>query len=55
MVHQASRDTAYSKAACYQMTLLTGGKRSRMRMKVQGSLMQVRFIEIRQVFAKKEK
>ena len=42
-------------AACNQLTLLTGGKNSRMRMKVQGRLMQARFIEIHQVFAKKKR
>ena len=35
--------------------LLTGGKNSRMRMKVQGLLMQARFVEIHQVFSKKKK
>ena len=34
--------------------LLTGGKISRMRMKVQVRLMQARFIKIHQVFAKKK-
>ena len=34
--------------------LFTDGKNSRMRMKVQGRLMQARFIEIHQVFAKKK-
>ena len=31
-------------AACHQLTLLTGRKKSRMRMKVQGRPMQARFI-----------
>ena len=40
---------------CHQLTLLTGGeKKSRMRMKVQGRLMQVRFIEIHHIFHEKK-
>ena len=35
----------------HQLTLLTGGKHSRMRMKLQGRLMQANFIYIQQVFA----
>ena len=41
------------KCCCPQLTLLTGGKNSRMYMNVQGRLMQARFIQIHQVFAKK--
>ena len=44
----------YSNAASHQLTLLTGRKNSRKRMKVQGRLMQVRFIEMHQMFAKKK-
>ena len=43
-----------SNAACHQLTLLTGGKNSSLCMKVQGRLMQARFIEIDQVFAKRK-
>ena len=46
-------NTTSLNAACHQLTLLTGGKNSRMRMEVQGRLMQARFIEIHQVFEKK--
>ena len=46
--------TPHSNAVCHQLTLLTDRKNSRMRMKVQGRLMQARFIEIHQVFAKKK-
>ena len=35
-----------SKAVCKQLTLLEGGTNSRMRMKVQGRLMEEHFIEI---------
>ena len=45
--------TPHSNPACHQLTLLTVGKNPRMRIKVQGRLMQVRLIEIHQVFAKK--
>ena len=40
----------HSNAVCHQLELLTGGeKKSRMRMKVQGCLIQMHFIEIHQV------
>ena len=42
----------HSNAACHQFTLLTGGKISRMRMKVQSHLNQAR-IEIHEVFEKR--
>ena len=44
-----------SKHYLTQLMLLTGGKNSRMRMKVKRRLKQVRFIEIHQVFGKKKK
>ena len=37
----------------HQLTLLTGGKNSRKRMKVEGRLMQARLIEIHQVFTER--
>ena len=40
----------------HQLTRLTGGeKKSHMRIKVQGCLLQASFIEIHQIFAKKKK
>ena len=44
----------HSNAAYHQLTLLIGGKNSSMRVRVQGRLMQVLFIEIHQVFEKKK-
>ena len=44
----------HSNAACHQLMLSTGGKNSCISMKVQSCLIQVCFIEIHQVFAKKK-
>ena len=43
-----------SLKCCLPLTLLKGGKNSRMRMKVQGRFMQAHFVEIHQVFTKKK-
>jgi hypothetical protein len=43
----------HSNATCHQLTLLTGGKKTRMHMKVQGRLMQVHFIQKHEVLKKK--
>ena len=50
--NQTKALNTHSNADCHQITLLTGWKKSRMRMKVQSRFMQTRFIEIHQVFAK---
>ena len=47
------RMTGSSNAACHKLTLLTGGKKLRMRMTIHGRLLQAHFIEIHQVFEKK--
>ena len=44
--------TPHLNAAYHELTQLTDGKNSRMRMDVQGRLLQVCLIEIHQVFAK---
>ena len=50
-----TRALPHSNAACNQLTLLISGKNSRMRIKVQGRLMQARFFELHQVFANKKR
>jgi hypothetical protein len=47
-------NTTSSNAACHQLTHLTGRKNSRMLMKIQGSPMQARFIEIHRFSQKKK-
>jgi hypothetical protein len=54
-IQQEHETIPQSNAAFHQLTLLTVGKNSRMHMKVQGRVMQARFIEIRQIFAEKNK
>ena len=51
-IRRKHKTLPHSNAACHQLTPLTVRKNSRMSMKVQVRLMQARFTEIRQVFAK---